>query len=186
MAITTKELIKSDYLNITVTDYDDMIDRFIIQAGIIIKDYCRQPIEQESITKYFDGDGSNLYELFYTVPCASLTLSYRNSILDTWTTAASGTYALHENKIYNDNGFAESYYKVVLSVGYASASVPKSIVDVCSEIVVALFKQTAHSSATIGVSGETITQGGVTTARTFNDVLRANETKLFPYQMIWL
>ena len=190
MAITTNTLIKSDWLNIDSSDTskDTLLTTLISYASAHLRNYCNQPIEQESVDKIFAGDGTTWHDFYYTVPITISSLSYRDTPLDSWTTISNSptVYSLQDSVLYYDDAYSEAWYKAALSVGYASNAIPNAIKEVCSEMVVELYKATAHGEDSTGVSQTSISQGGVTTTKVFNDVLKRNELKLQRYVMTWL
>lgn len=190
MAITTNTLIKSDWLYIDSSDTskDTLLTTLISQASAYLRSYCNQPIEQESVDKIFEGDGTTWHDFYYTVPITISSLSYRDSPIESWLSISNSptVYSIQNSTLYYDDTYSEAWYKAVLSVGYASGSIPDDIKAIVSQMVVELYKATAHGDDSTGVSQVSITQGGVTTTKVFNDVLKRNESKLQRYVMTWL
>lgn len=193
MAYLTKAIFKSDWLNkaSSETDADDLIDRLIPMVEAEIKSICAQPIEAESITRYFDGDGTTVKMLPYTVPVTYTSIAYREEPDDSWTAISTGV-AVYERQglqyVWNDDTFGENYYKLIVSAGYATASVPKDIVTCGYEMLKELFNETPFASQgdRFGVSAITEGQGGVTFSKAIQSMRPRVEQRLTPYRWISL
>lgn len=191
-AIITKEIIKSDWLGRAVNDttLDAAIDRWILQAAGIAKSICKQPISQETITKYFDGPLNGChYRTGYTSPVSLTSLSYRQLPTDSWTAISSSFLAVDKTDIYYTNGFPDLQYKLVCDVGYTSSNVPADIIQAYAVLVVSAYKRSniGESAGSIGVSSITLSRSGETTTTiTMKDVTPEVKALLQPYTVIWL
>lgn len=185
--ITTLDDIKSSWLHIQGdTTHDSAITALIGQASAIIKDICKQPIEQEAVSVEFDGDGYTTHNLKYTVPVSVTSLSYKTDVLATsWTSIANTEYTLLDSSLYYGGAYTEARYKAVLQVGYTT--IPSDIIEACSELVVQLYNRTnLGGDGMVGVSQQTVTQGGVSTATVYSDLLPKLRERLIGYTAIWM
>jgi hypothetical protein len=186
--LTTLANLKANYLNIDVldTDRDATITACIEQAGEIMKTVCNQPLEQESVDFYFPGQavtaplatqllGGSGYAtktIPYTTP-VELSAVYRRSLpTDAWVVESGCVVFVADvqSQIYCSNGFGYNLYKAVLNVGYTT--IPNDLVHAASELAVYIFNETNVSNESrAGLASKTITQNGVTTTRTYADIL---------------
>lgn len=193
MAYLTKALFKSDWINkpSAETDADNLIDALIPMVEAEIKSICCQPIEAETVTSYFYATNAQTRLLPYTVPVTLTSLSYRDEPDDAWTAISSGVAVFENNGLqwlWNRDTFAQPMYKLVVSAGYAAASVPKDIVVCGYEMLKELFYETpaAPQGDRFGVSAITEGQGGVTFSKAIQAMRPRVEQRLTPYRWIAL
>lgn len=193
MAYLTKAIFKSDWIDKTSseTEADDIIDRLIPMVEAEIKSICNQPVEAETVTSYFGMTNAQARLLPYTVPVTYTSLSYRDEPDDAWTAISSGVAVFEQNGLqwlWNRDTFAQPMYKLVLSVGYATASVPKDIVVCGYEMLKELVYETpaAPQGDRFGVSAITEGQGGVTFSKAIQAMRPRVEQRLTPYRWIAL
>ena len=179
--IVTLDEIKTVWLNTTSTEHDTQLNILIAQASSMVKDLCRQPIEQESITLYFNGDNATKKDLPYTSDITVTSLAYKVSETETsYTTISSSDYFLERSTLYLPDTFKEARYRLVLEVGYAT--IPSAIVSACSELVVWLYSRTnLNGSSTIGLLQDAQTSGGMTQTKVYKDLVKDLESRLAPY-----
>jgi hypothetical protein len=186
MALVTVSEIKTSYLNIGDSTQDTRILWFILQAGLIIKGICKQPIETETVALDFVGNRMQTYLLPYTVPVTLTSLQYKEHVDDaTWTTAtgaivvkADGVY-----QVYYAEGLNYVLWRANLTVGYTDANTPADIKSVCSEMVVELFKNTDYSGREnrIGLQSVASSEGGTTVTTVYRDLTNRFRARLAPY-----
>ena len=187
--LTTLSALKSNYLNIDPldTDRDATITACIEQAGSYIRTLCNQPIEQESLDYYFNGDrvanadlskqllGGDGYAtklLPYTTPVTLSGLYHRTLPTDSWVSQSGAVIYKHGDlfRLYSSDGFAWPLYKAELSVGYTS--IPGDVVHAASELALYIWNETSVSNeARAGVASKSIAQNGITTTKTFADIV---------------
>ena len=186
MALVSRAVIKSDWLNIAAIDTskDAMLDRFIAYVGSEIKDICQQPIEQESVTINFGGNSDKLYYTGYTVPTTLTSLASRDDYGDSYV-AVAGTTNLVDIRgtkhIFLSDGFTALDYQAVLSVGYTS--VP-TVIEICAaEMVTELYMTTpfAPQSSRFGVTAISESEGGISISKTLQRMRDRVKSRLAPY-----
>ena len=182
--LTTVALVKSDYLNITESTYDTVITNLLTQASSKIESMCGQPLEAQAVTSYFEGGFGDWLHVKYSVPFTVTSISYRDEPLDSWTAIDSGSYTTQGQWIYNDETFSESYYKLVLSVGYST--IPDDLKHYASELTAAYYKASRHGDNTIGFGSINVSQGGIAISQSVIDVENQIEQKLAKYKYIGL
>lgn len=167
MALTTKAIIKSDWLNIASgdTSRDAMIDRMILAIEAEIKNICNQPVDATTVTREFVGNCTRVQPLYYSVPVTLTTLEYRDDPLDAWT-AIAGTKvsAFVMNSLYSlfyEDVFSDPLYKATMTVGYST--IPADLQLCANEMVVELYNNTqfAGQGNRFGVSAINESEGGV-------------------------
>ena len=191
--LTTLVKLKTNWLSIepAETEQDTLLTMCIEKAGAIIKEICKQPIEAESVTIYFDGSTNNITanqilggegyarkEIFYTVPITITSLSHRTLPSDSWTADTSPVIYESNNQrfVYVSGGFGYRYYKLVATIGYTD--IPASVELAASELAVEIYRETqATGASTLGVSSVSTTQGGVTITKAYRSVI----TRIMPY-----
>lgn len=196
MAYLTTAILKSDWLKLTAgTDatLDPILTRHLATAEAEVKAICNQPIEAETVTRYFIGEGQGELKLYYTVPVTVTTLKYRDTPTDSWTTVSSADYVVRtrqygktlwiESEFYNGRE-----YELVASVGYATADVPRDVQTCAYELAKELYLMTPYAGKAdrFGVSGTTEGQGGTSFSQAFKAMRAEVEQKLTPYRVWFL
>jgi hypothetical protein len=168
MALTTKALIKSDWLNIATADTtsDALIDRLIAAVEDEVVSICGQPVEQTSTVWNFTGNGTATVRTPYTVPHTLTSVEYRDDPSESWTTEAT-CYAYQVGDswhIYNDAVYSRSFYRATITLGYTT--LPDDIVVCANEMVKELYLTTKFAadvdrfgvaSISTGAGGQTVT-----------------------------
>ena len=165
MAIVSRAILKSDWLNIAASDttHDAMIDRLIDMVSEEIDGICNQPIAQKAVTRYMEGNNRQIMRLPYTTTVALTPVSTRSDPSEAWV-VGSGYYVMPSidgYSLYASNGFAARYYKIDLTAGYAT--VPQDVQLCAYEMVKELYYETpwAADAERFGVSAITETDAGV-------------------------
>ena len=187
MALITNTVIKSDWLDITGTDKDALIDRLIAQVGSEIVGICSQPIEQTTVYLEFQGESSNIYPTMFTVPVTLTTLQGRDSYADSWTTITTTTSAFQKDGgqyyLYAEDGFASyRYYKATMTVGFAT--IPDDVKLCAYEMVTELYLSTQAGSMQVsrfGISAVSESEGGVTVSKTLASMRTRAQARLSRY-----
>ncbi len=170
MAIVSRAILKSDWLNIPVSDttHDAMLDRIIEMVADEIEGICNQPIAQRSVTYYFRGNNRQVVSLPYSTDVTLTSVAYRNSPEDAWTTA-SNVYALdiYGNKsLYISEIFSASFYRMIADVGYST--IPDDVQLCAFEMCKEVYYETpfAAQAERFGVSVITENDAGMAFAKT--------------------
>ena len=188
MALILKAEVKSDWLQITDTSKDAIIDRLIAQVEDEIVSICGQPLEATSTTVEFQGEYGNTYPLYYTVPVTLTTLKYRDTPADSWTLVTGDSAAYVRNGVYSlyyEDGFHTSpYFQAVMSVGFAT--VPDDVKLCAYEMVTELFLNTPHAMQgnRFGVSAINESEGGISWAKTLLSMRSSAVERLKPYTRV--
>lgn len=144
----TRNEIKINYLNIDtdVTDYDDIIDYYIVIAKAKVKEYCNQNIERTTTDIFFEN-----YSEYKYLPYYDIVLNNLYEFQDDWievegVLARSPRYRI----IYDFFG----YYKANITYGYTT--IPSEIKQVLGEMVYMMFEQVkvndGHLRGTLGLN----------------------------------
>lgn len=187
MSLIVKAELKSDWLNIASanTSKDAILDRLILAVESEIAGICNQPIQTTTVTLEFDGEGSNVYPLYYTVPVTLTTLKVRDTPSDAWALVTGDTAAFLRNGIYAlyyEDGFSESpFYQAIMSVGYST--IPDDIKLCAYEMATELYMNTPHAMEInrFGVSIINESSGGVSIAKTIASMRDRAKARLRPY-----
>jgi len=191
MALITKEIVKSDWLNIAVSDTtkDNLIDRLIAHVGKEIATYTRQPIEQATETLYFTGTGQKAYPLYFTAACTIGNLFYRDEPIDSWVTVTDSTPVCFEDNgtqyLYYDS-LTDPYYKATVTVGYTP--VPEDVKLCAFEMVKELYNNTpfAAQGDRFGVSAINESDAGISWSKAIKAMRPQMETRLQKYRRYFL
>lgn len=170
MAMISRAIVKSDWLNIASADttHDAMIDRMIDMVASEIEGICNQPIESKAVTRYEIGNNRNSLLLPYTTAVTLSSVSSRSNPADSWV-VASGFYVWPTNagySLHSTDGFTEPYYKIELTAGYTV--IPADIQLCAYEMVKEVYYQTpfAAEAERFGVSVIGETDAGVAITKT--------------------
>jgi len=126
-ALTSVSALK-DYLGITGTEKDDLLESIINRVSDIIENYCGRTFKETTYTEEeYDGTGSDELLLEnYPLTSSSITLEKRDTLSnsDNWSTIDSENYFVYtdEGKIkYLTNIFQEApkHYRVTYTAGYS-------------------------------------------------------------------
>jgi len=186
MAIYSLADLKSKYLNITGTAEDAHLTEAMLLANGYLKAICRQPIEQETVTRYYAAPTGSVIELPYTVPVTITTAHDRAEPTDSWTalTITPTVYDLERNQkaLYLATGFSGNYHKIVLSVGYSSGY-PDVIRMVFAEMVkeIRSYSGFASEGDRFGVQSQATNMGGFSSTTTYKSLEKRWRSLLSPY-----
>lgn len=192
MAYLSTAIVKSDWLRIEAADtsMDAVIGRMMAAAEEEIEGLLNQPVESQSLSIYWDGQGEQEHALLYTVPVTSTSLKYREDPTIGWTTIDPALYAVrprHFGKtLWYKDGFMPFYeYEYVATVGWAAANIPADILVAGYELVKELYYETPYAGQTerFGVTAVTETQGVVNFTKTFQRVRPMILDKLSHYRL---
>jgi hypothetical protein len=167
-ALTTLENIK-EYLNITGTDDDLLLENLIDRATGIIEIICNRPLKnvdgQDALvaqTEYFNGGGrSKLFLKYYPISSITSIHDDPDRVYGADTLIDSDEYAF-----WADEGIVEfdgagtvgsgvKNIKVIYKGGYTAATLPYDIEQICIELVAILYKMRDR----IGVSSKSFSDG---------------------------
>lgn len=192
MAYLTKEIFKSDWINLASADtsLDNTINRWITAVEKEMTGIISQPVEQESLTLYWFGQGEVEHNLYYTVPVTASTLKYRATPLDTFTTIATDEYVVTDRdgskRLYYEGYFTQGYeWQFVATVGWATASVPADIQTSGYELLKEIYLESAHASQNdrFGLSGTTEGQAGTSFSKAIIRMRPQIEQRLAHYKL---
>lgn len=180
-----------DYLDIQTQEYDPFIESIITNNTKIIENYISQPIEATDITRYYDGNDSNMI-MIKEFPVNSISrLEERSTSSATFTALATTDYFLLKGQdithIYNCNGFTKgiSNYKAVFNVGYSS--IPEELQQVCIEMSAITFKESAQDGGLkggrLGVLSLSENVSGISTQTQYKDKWKDWERIMQPYKL---
>jgi len=185
------------------TEQDDILTDCLTAASKMIADYCDQPLEQATETIYFSArsvgaerltdaerilgaPGYAIKEVYYTVPVTSPVLYSRNLPTDSWA-SAGGTVVVYKdgyvNKVYSSAGFTSTFYKLVLTVGFASNEIPDSLRLAAEQLAAEIYKMSQSGESRLGVSSISITQGGLTSTKYFTSVFERIKPHIDLYKL---
>ena len=190
MALTTAEAIRASWLIVDSTTHDTRLGVLIAQATEIMESICKQPLDVTSVERITAGNGGTLWMVPYTSPVTLTTLKYKNELDDAAWTAVTGAVVVKIDGVqyvYLGGGFTQPWYQFTLSVGYSP--VPDDLANVCSEMVVELFKMTDYNrgESRFGLNQIGGGEGGITQTTQYRDLTERFARKLSPYKLrVWL
>lgn len=167
--------LKSKYLNITGNAEDTALTELADLANGYIKTICRQPIEQETVTRYVIGKGEIYLALPYTVPVTLTSCKERSDPSEAFVTSPVTptvfTGDAGQKYLYLPNGFSSPFYELTLSVGYAS-DYPEEIRLVFAEMVKELRSYSGFASEgdRFGVESQSQNVGGFSTTTKYKSL----------------
>lgn len=188
MALITTDVLKTDWLNIPISDTsrDATLARWTAQAEALCKGICKQPIAQEAKTIEFQCQNGLRYNTGYTVPITLTSLSYREYPTDSWT-ALTGA-VIDRFSVYHEDGFTYPQYKLVANIGYTISDVPADIQLAIAMLVVSAYKksETQDRAGSIGVSSVSTSRSGETTVTvSMKDITPEIKQILQPYKVMF-
>lgn len=195
MALTTVNKLKTLWLNDQSTVNDTRYKLLIAQAEEIINSICKQPINGKVVAYDFmpEQRGNRVHLLHYSVPVVMSSLQYRDLPTDSWTTATGATLFTNGGvtSIYYNEGFTANLWRANLTVGYdgTTNAVPADLEEVCSEMVLELFKFTDFGGREnrFGLQQIANNEGGMNQTTIFRDLTTRFRSKLMPYVLrSWL
>lgn len=187
MALTTVTKLKTVWINDQTNANDSRLAALITQAEGIINGICRQPVTGKTVAHDFVGDSNRVHMLHYTVPVVLNSLQGRDNPYDAWETVTGPVLFTSGGvtSIYKDDSFTQVLYRANLTVGYdgTTNAVPADLEEICSEIVVELFKFTDFGGREnrFGVQSIAVNQGGQTQTTVYRDLTNRFKSRLRPY-----
>lgn len=171
MPICSRDEIKTDYLNISLTDntLDKTLDRFVEAAQLEIEGICDQPIVAASTVFTLNGTTDRLICTGYTVPMTLVSVASRRNYSDAFA-PITGTASVVEldgiKFLATTDNWHDAQYEITATLGYAT--VPRVIQLCACELVVEMYYNTVHagSGSRFGVSAISESQGGVSMSKT--------------------
>lgn len=187
MALTTKAIIKSDWLKIASGDttQDALIDRLIAASDAEIKAICGQPIEQTAVIWDAVGTRTNTLRSPYTAPHVITAIQTRLTPAEAWVTVPSSYFFQRRGAwyAYNETPFSNPYYKLLATLGYTT--IPAEVVLCANELVTELYNTTPMSDMNrFGVSSISEAAGGTTITKALQSVLSRIRQRLAPYMRV--
>jgi len=189
MPIVSRNVVKTDYLNIPATDntLDATLDRWLAIAQNEIEDMCNQPIVQASKTILVSGTTDRLLWLGYTVPMTLTSVSSRDAYTDAFT-AITGTASVVSvdgvAHLATTEDWRAAQYQIVATLGYST--VP-SVIQICAaELVMEMYYASAFSpsGSRFGVSAISESAGGTSFSKTITSARARIAPRLRPYTMV--
>lgn len=185
MPITTPAALRANYLNIPDSSQDTILTALIAQSQKMMESITMQPLEQASLTEYFDGTGSMYWTIPYTVPTTISGLAYRVLPSDNWTTVSGAVVYTSDKlqRLYYGDGLTAKFWRANLSVGWSSGSMPADLINICSEMTLELFAATDYGGGQnrFGLASLAEAQGGITSTTVYRDMMSRYHAKLRPY-----
>jgi uncharacterized phiE125 gp8 family phage protein len=191
--LTTKTKVKN-YLGISGTTHDDLLDELIKNASASIERFCNRSFEEDDYTEYFDTTKGFNKLFLRNYPVASLTsVKYRSGTWGaiTWESLNVNDYILNDNgKVAFAFAFpqAEKYIEIVYTGGYkidftdeldtASHTLPFDLTQIATEIVA----QTFNLRTSVGISNES-TEGQSITYKD-SDVTKQYQSRLLAFRNV--
>lgn len=189
MPICSRDEIKTDYLNIALTDntLDKTLDRFIEIAQGEIEGICDQPIIAASTTWTQAGTADRLLRTGYTVPMTLTAVQSRANYTDAFaaiTDTASVVDVDGVKHLATTGTWTSAQYQITATLGYAT--VPRVIQMCACELVVEMYYNTTHagSGSRFGVSAISESAGGTSMSKTILAMRTRIMPRLMPYRRI--
>ena len=189
MPICSRDEIKTDYLNIALTDntLDKTLDRFIDIAQGEIEGICDQPIIAASTTWTQAGTADRLLRTGYTVPMTLTAVQSRANYTDAFaaiTDTASVVDVDGVKHLATTGTWTSAQYQITATLGYVT--VPRVIQMCACELVVEMYYNTTHagSGSRFGVSAISESAGGTSMSKTILAMRTRIMPRLMPYRRI--
>ena len=191
MSLTTRQVIKSDWLNIAASDTtsDAMIDRLIAAVDAEIASICDQPVEATAKTIVMMGNGKRWLTLPWTSPVTLTTVEARVNPDSAWSviTSQCTTDQLSSMQRLFRSPYPwdlATHYRITATVGYSV--IPADIVVCANEMVVELYNETAFApnGSTLGIVSVSEVQAGQTVTKALQSMRPKVERRLLPYRRV--
>lgn len=189
MPICSRDEIKTDYLNIALTDntLDKTLDRFIEIAQGEIEGICDQPIISAATTWTQLGTSDRLLRTGYTVPMTLTTVQSRANFTDAFaaiTDTASVVDIDSVKHLATTGTWTNAQYQITATLGYTT--VPRVIQMCACELVVEMYYNTTHagSGSRFGVSAISESAGGTSMSKTIQSMRARIMPRLTPYRRV--
>jgi len=194
MAYLTAAIAKSDWLDVESGDttHDALIGRLIAYAEkLITSSYlCNQPIEQETVSYYTEGNGKQMMPLpYHTIPVSLTSITSRDDYGDSFA-AITGTGVIVTNKgvpkVYLENGWSDLQYLITLAVGYTAGNIPQDIHEAGYELVKEMYLHTIGDEGQdrFGVTSVSTAANGVTLTKAITPIIERVRPRLWKYVYI--
>lgn len=189
MPICSRDEIKTDYLNIALTDntLDKTLDRYIEVAQMEIEGICDQPIIAAATTWMQLGTTDRLLRTGYTVPMTLTAVQSRGNFTDAFvaiTDTASVVDVDSVKHLATTGTWSAAQYQITATLGYAT--VPRVIQMCACELVVEMYYNTTHagSGSRFGVSAISESAGGTSMSKTIQSMRARIMPRLTPYRRV--
>jgi hypothetical protein len=166
--MVTLAVMKSDWLNIPSSDttMDATIQRCIDQAAAEILALCRQPIAQATVIREF-GPSMATHNLlpYHTVPVALVSLEERDEYTAAYAAVAQDVRVIMLDGLpylWSATALTNRQYRLTLTVGYASGSMPADIVLCAGELATEIYKALGSPAGSDRFGVSAVTQAGPT------------------------
>jgi hypothetical protein len=182
---------KTNVLNITGNDFDDIIETTIDTASAVIERLCNQVIlKKETTIERLNADPLIVLNN-YNVPIdlSSIQVFRKTKTTDTYTVdddfstqkIRSFTYIVNSKDDYKN-----VFVKVNYEQGWELNSIPALIKNVCRNICFEVYQNSTNAvdSRRLGVSSISVNQGGITTTQTFLDLEKKWKRDLSQYRLV--
>lgn len=145
--ITELSKIKN-YLKINGNDFDDLLYNLSLSAEKQLTNYLNQNIEQTTVSIILNGSGTRLLLIpsYHNITAFSA-IYYRNTLSDSFVSQTLSDYTLVKieniDYIYTNSVFIAGLanYKITITYGYGTDSIPDDIKHVLKEIIAVNFKK---------------------------------------------
>lgn len=189
MPICSRDEIKTDYLNIALTDntLDKTLDRFIEVAQMEIEGICDQPIIAAATTWTQLGTTDRLLRTGYTVPMTLTAVQSRGNFTDAFVAITDTASVVDVNSVKHlatTGTWTAAQYQITATLGYAT--VPRVIQMCACELVVEMYYNTTHagSGSRFGVSAISESAGGTSMSKTVQSMRARIMPRLTPYRRV--
>ena len=135
MALTTLSNIKTE-LEITSTDYDDILSQLIDNVSQTIATITDRVLEASYLDEYYDGNGSREL-LLNEYPINSITSII---VSDTALTSNDYEYYSESGLVILDNAVSEGYRKIRVQYNAGYTSIPDDLEFLARRLVIEAFK----------------------------------------------
>lgn len=194
MALTTLANVK-EYLSITDTSQDDLLNNLIERSSEWIKNFTQRELELlTDIEEDQDGQGGNeMYAREYPVTDdTTFKLEQRDGGTfgsPTYAEISTDDYLVYplDGRIVYPGGFIKGYsqYRITYSAGYETSpsfDIPADLENACIKIVQALYKSRTTTTASGDISSEKLgdyqinfTSGGETGGESISTIVSGND-----------
>lgn len=182
---------KTNVMNITGNDFDDIIETTINTASAVIERLCNQVILKKETTIERLNTDALIVLNNYNVPIdlSSIEVFRKQKPTDTYTvdddfsTQKIRSFTYIVNSISNYNSV---FVKVSYEQGWELDSIPELIKNVCRNICFVVYQNSTNAvdSRRLGVSSISVNQGGITTTQSFLDLEKNWKRDLSQYRLV--
>ena len=161
--LTTLPAVK-EYLGITVSTYDTLIEGFIHRATDMIENYCSRHFRAADYTEYHDGRGlAELYPNEYPVNSVSHIYDDPDWVWGTDTEVDSDDYRIRDNAVIvlKSGTFSDDVQNIKLEYNAGYSTIPEDLAQACIEQCAWMFRQSAEGASLLGVTAKSHADGSV-------------------------